>query len=140
MKIDIDRLSEADLVDLNHRIVKRLRLLQQMRSHVQMMEFKVGERVQFQPDGHPLVTGVFPGLLVSPSVRNTDGSSVLTRRKLIKERALFRGPFTAPLSRGTVVRKAIGPCRCRVLPLPRGTLYDTAHPTPAAAEVKGLSG
>jgi hypothetical protein len=58
MKIDIDRLSEADLVDLNHRIVERLRLLQQMRSHVQMMEFKVGERVQFQPNGHPLVTGV----------------------------------------------------------------------------------
>lgn len=58
MKIDIDRLSEAELVDLNHRIVERLRLLQQMRSHVQMMEFKVGERVQFQPDGHPVVTGV----------------------------------------------------------------------------------
>ena len=58
MKIDIDRLSEAELVDLNHRIVERLRLLQQMRSHVQMMEFKIGERVQFQPDGHPPVTGV----------------------------------------------------------------------------------
>jgi hypothetical protein len=58
MKIDIDRLSEAELVDLNHRIVERLRLLQQMRSHVQMLEFKVGERVQFQPDGHPPVTGV----------------------------------------------------------------------------------
>ena len=58
MKIDIDRLSEADLVDLNHRIVERLRLLQQMRSHVQMLEFKIGERVQFQPDGHPPVTGV----------------------------------------------------------------------------------
>lgn len=58
MKIDIDRLSETELVDLNHRIVERLRLLQQMRSHVQMMEFKVGERVQFQPDGHPPVTGV----------------------------------------------------------------------------------
>jgi hypothetical protein len=58
MKIDIDRLSEAELVDLNHRIVERLRLLQQMRSHVHMMEFKIGERVQFQPDGHPLVTGV----------------------------------------------------------------------------------
>ena len=43
MKIDIDRLAEAELVDLNHRIVERLRLLQQMRSHVQMLEFKVGE-------------------------------------------------------------------------------------------------
>jgi hypothetical protein len=58
MKIDIDRLTEAELVDLNHRVVERLRLLQQMRSHVQMLEFKVGERVQFQPDGHPPVTGV----------------------------------------------------------------------------------
>ena len=58
MKIDIDRLSESELVDLNHRVVERLRLLQQMRSHVQMLEFKVGERVQFQPDGYPPVTGV----------------------------------------------------------------------------------
>jgi hypothetical protein len=58
MKIDIDRLTEAELVDLNHRIVERLRLLQQMRSHVRMLEFKVGERVQFQPDGHPPVMGV----------------------------------------------------------------------------------
>lgn len=58
MKIDIDRLTEAELVDLNHRIVERLQLLQQMKSHVQMLEFKLGERVQFQPDGHPPVTGV----------------------------------------------------------------------------------
>jgi hypothetical protein len=58
MKIDIDRLNEAELVDLNNRIVERLRFFQQRRFHVQMMEFKVGERVQFQPDGHPPVTGV----------------------------------------------------------------------------------
>ena len=58
MKIDIDRLTEAELVDLNRRIVERLRLLQQMRAHVQMLEFKVGERVQFQPAGYPPVTGL----------------------------------------------------------------------------------
>lgn len=58
MKIDIDRLTEAELVDLNRRVVERLRLLHQMRAHVQMLEFKVGERVQFQPAGHPRVTGV----------------------------------------------------------------------------------
>ena len=33
-KIDIDRLSEAELVDLNHRLVERLRFLQQMRARV----------------------------------------------------------------------------------------------------------
>lgn len=58
MTIDIDRLTEAELANLNRRIVERLRLLQQMRAHVQMLEFTVGERVQFQPAGHPLVTGV----------------------------------------------------------------------------------
>ncbi len=35
MTIDIDRLTEAELIDLNRRIVERLRLLQQMRAHKQ---------------------------------------------------------------------------------------------------------
>ena len=51
MKIDIDRLSEAELIDLNHRIVERLRFLSQMRAHSQMLDFKIGERVTFHPDG-----------------------------------------------------------------------------------------
>lgn len=58
MKIDIDRLTEAELIDLNHRIVQRLRFLQQMRSHTRMLEFSIGDRVEFQPDGHPLVSGM----------------------------------------------------------------------------------
>ncbi len=44
-KIDIDRLSEAELVDLNHRVVERLRFLQQMRAHTEMLEFSIGDRV-----------------------------------------------------------------------------------------------
>ena len=58
MKIDIDRLTEAELIDLNNRIVERLRLLHQMRSHAEMLEFAIGDRVEFQPEGHPLVTGM----------------------------------------------------------------------------------
>jgi hypothetical protein len=58
MKIDIDRLSEAELIDLNHRIVERLRFLSQMRTHSKMLEFKIGERVTFHPDGHPALTGI----------------------------------------------------------------------------------
>lgn len=58
MKIDIDKLTEAELVDLNHRIVERLRFLHQLRSHVEMLEFRIGERVQFQPEGRRLETGV----------------------------------------------------------------------------------
>ena len=58
MKIDIDRLSEAELVDLNNRVVQRLRFLHQMRSHARMLEFSIGDRVEFQPDGHPVVVGM----------------------------------------------------------------------------------
>ncbi len=56
--IDIDRLTEAELTQLNRRIVERLRFLQQMRSHARMLDFNVGDRVQFQPDGHPVLSGV----------------------------------------------------------------------------------
>ena len=57
-KIDIDRLSEAELVDLNHRIVERLRFLAQMRAHARMLEFKIGDRVNFQAGEHGLVEGM----------------------------------------------------------------------------------
>lgn len=58
MPIDIDQLSEAELIDLNHRIVARLRFLQQMRTHVSMLEFRIGERVRFHPQGRSPVTGM----------------------------------------------------------------------------------
>lgn len=56
MKIDIDQLTESELVDLNHRIVARLRMFAQLRAHTSMLEFKVGERVSFDSeDGHRIV-------------------------------------------------------------------------------------
>jgi hypothetical protein len=58
MKVDIDKLTEAELVDLNHRIVERLRFFQQMRAHADMLEFGIGDRVTFQPDGRPAVVGM----------------------------------------------------------------------------------
>ncbi len=58
MKIDIDELTEAELIDLNHRIVERLRFLNQMRAHGRMLEFKIGDRVIFQPGNHPPVVGM----------------------------------------------------------------------------------
>ena len=58
MKIDIDKLTEAELIDLNNRIVARLRFLAQMRAHAQMLEFRVGDRVSFQPDGRPVLVGM----------------------------------------------------------------------------------
>jgi hypothetical protein len=58
MKIDIDKLSEEELIDLNHRIVERLRFLNHMRAHSQMLDFKIGDRVTFHPEGRAPVVGM----------------------------------------------------------------------------------
>jgi hypothetical protein len=56
--IDIDKLTEPELIDLNNRVIARLRFLQQMRAHGSMLAFSLGERVSFQPEGHPVLFGV----------------------------------------------------------------------------------
>jgi hypothetical protein len=48
LPIDIDGLTEAELIDLNRRIVERLRMLQQLRAHRNMLQFSVGQRVRFR--------------------------------------------------------------------------------------------
>ena len=58
MRIDIDGLTEAELIDLNNRLVERLKFLNHMRAHSQMLEFKIGDRVSFQPEGRPLQVGM----------------------------------------------------------------------------------
>ena len=57
-RINIDHLTEAELVDLNHRIVQRLRLISQMHAHKAMLEFRIGDRVTFEPDGGAPVLGI----------------------------------------------------------------------------------
>ena len=57
-RIDIDKLTESELVDLNNRIVERLRFLSHMRAHAQMLEFRIGDRVSFQPQGRAPVVGM----------------------------------------------------------------------------------
>ena len=58
MKIDIDGLSENELIELNHRIVERLKFLESARRHEEMMEFNVGEKVSFSPPGREKQFGV----------------------------------------------------------------------------------
>lgn len=58
MKIDIDQLTESELIDLNHRIVARLRMFAELRAHTSMLEFKVGERVSFKAEDGRRITGV----------------------------------------------------------------------------------
>ena len=47
MPIDIDGLSYEELVQLNHRVVERLKMLEAMQAHVDMMAFNLGSKVCF---------------------------------------------------------------------------------------------
>lgn len=57
MRLDIEALTEAELIDLNNRVVARLRFLAEERAHSRMLEFRIGERVAFQPPDQPEVRG-----------------------------------------------------------------------------------
>lgn len=58
MPINIDHLIKSELVDRNHRVVARLRLLRQVEAHLSMPEFRIGQRLMFHPDGRAPVTGM----------------------------------------------------------------------------------
>jgi hypothetical protein len=57
MDFDIEDLTYGELVDLNRRIIERLKMLDQIDAHHRMMEFSIGERVTFAPVGREPVTG-----------------------------------------------------------------------------------
>lgn len=58
MPIDIDQLTEAELIDLNHRIVARLRFLRELQAHASMLDFRIGERARFRHQSGQPVTGM----------------------------------------------------------------------------------
>ena len=91
MKIDIDNMTEAELVDLNHRVVARLKLLNEMRAHSQMLEFKIGDRVSFQPEGQSPVVGMLTRYnrktvtIITDEGQQWNVSPMLIRRAAVRE-------------------------------------------------------
>jgi hypothetical protein len=57
MNIDIDNLTEDQLIALNLRVVERLKELHSQHIHREMMQFDVGESVCFKPPGRHRQTG-----------------------------------------------------------------------------------
>ena len=53
MGIDIDRLSEQELVDLNH----RLRFMREARAHSEMLRYTIGDRVFFRTNDGRTIAG-----------------------------------------------------------------------------------
>ena len=57
MNINIDHLTEDELLALNRRVIARLKLIQQHNTLNSMIKFEVGQRVSFDPDGR-MRTGI----------------------------------------------------------------------------------
>ena len=106
MSINIDNLTEAELVDLNNRIVERLRFLHQARAHSRMLDFKIGDRVSFQPDGRPLMVGILTRYNRKTVTVITDGGERwnvapgLLHRVLESDRADARNPNVVAIRKG----------------------------------------
>ncbi len=54
----IEEFTEEELHHLNRLIVERLRLMQQVRAHRAMTQFRVGQRVRFTSNTGQFITGV----------------------------------------------------------------------------------
>lgn len=57
MKINLDGLTEQELVALNREVVERIKMIRQLRTQVAMVEFRIGERVWFETDDGRTITG-----------------------------------------------------------------------------------
>lgn len=64
MDIDLTGLTEAELIELNHRVVERIRVLRLACCRSTMGNFNVGDRVSFRPDCGHEVTGTIVRLNV----------------------------------------------------------------------------
>jgi hypothetical protein len=74
MDLDLTKLTEEELIDLNCRVVDRIRLLQQGRCRDSMAEFSIGERVTFKPDcAHEVIGTVVRLNRKSITVVSADG-------------------------------------------------------------------
>lgn len=86
MDIDLTRYTERELVELNHRIVERIRVLRQGRWRESMAEFNVGDRVSFHPEcGHEVIGTIVRLNRKSVTVVSTEGGQWRVAPMFIKK-------------------------------------------------------
>jgi hypothetical protein len=57
MKLDIDSLTYDELVQLNNKIVARLKFMDSVHAHREMIQFSPGDQVSFEPPGRGKLFG-----------------------------------------------------------------------------------
>lgn len=70
-KIDLDSMSEEQLRELNREIIMRLEFHSLARRKMQLMSFRVGDRVEFD-DGYQFVSGIITRLNQKTATIQTD--------------------------------------------------------------------
>ena len=71
-KINLDPLSEAELRELNREIIMRLKFFSETRQKVQLMSFRIGDRVEFDTD-QGFVDGVIIRINQKTATIDADG-------------------------------------------------------------------
>lgn len=86
--VDLSKFSEAELMELNHQIVERLRLMRQVRRYEQMAALDSGEPVSFTTDSGKIITGVVVRFNhKTVTVRTEDGLSWRVSPSLLSKTA-----------------------------------------------------
>jgi hypothetical protein len=104
MDLDLTKLSEDDLIDLNRRIIERLQLLRSAKSLAQLAHFSVGMAVKFDTDDGRTISGTIARLnqrtvtVVTASGRWRVSPSLL-RRPTAPKAAVAASPRVVALSR-----------------------------------------
>ena len=57
MNLDMDSLSDDELVQLNNKIVERLKFMDSVHAHKEMIQFSPGDQVSFDPSGRGKLFG-----------------------------------------------------------------------------------
>ena len=74
MDIDLTRYTEAELLELNRRVIERIKVLRQGRCRESMAEFNVGDRASFRRDcGHEVIGTIVRLNQKSVTIVSTDG-------------------------------------------------------------------
>lgn len=74
--IDLSKMTEEELVDLNRRVVERLKHIHQIKRYQELARFSVGDTVSFTPQCNHVVVGTIVRLnQKTATVATKDGSS-----------------------------------------------------------------
>ena len=104
MDLDLTKLSEGDLIDLNRRIIERLQLLRSAKSLAQLAHFSVGMAVKFDTDDGRTISGTV---------------ARLNQRTVTVVTASGRWRVSPSLLRTAAAPQARGAASPRVVALPR---------------------